>query len=694
MNDFDNIWGALDKKRSPYTMKEIEEAARKAGKSGANFLDTLKAGKEKKSHTEMKADREEKSAKTRQADRQNDQNSQSMDLNKIMQDLQELDQHLSSDFGLSKETGSEDPVESAPVIDADSFEGVTEAVAQKVYGQDCFLRKLMIAFKRPYVMEPEGSHARNSFYIYGPEDSGRHLALQEMAAELHGRQILDSDQVYVMDLSIYTAAGKDNVFLQDLYMALRSPARILLFEGMAGCHISYLTYLSDLVIKGECRLQDRYIEQRGQLINVSTSFASDAISTFTPQGKYLVFLSAKDPDHLADLLGAPFINALGDICPSESLTEESWRKIAADSWTRLKTDAEKQFGFLLEEGEETVEMITSCALAATQRQAGTAGLLGFFRDLYKSLATLKLEGSYPKGSAVRLIQEEQILYALVGQEKTNLMAHLPISYQGAVDKVKAELDAIVGLKKVKEYILSLEEYYKTQKRRQEAGLKASEVSKHMIFTGNPGTGKTTIARIVSRYLKAIGVLSGGQLVEVSRADLVGRYVGHTAPLVNQVIKSAIGGVLFIDEAYSLHRGKEDSFGLEAIDALVKGIEDNRDDLIVILAGYAREMEEFLETNSGLKSRFPNLIDFPDYSGEELLDITRITVKSKGYVLDQEAEAMLLIYYNEVQAHHADTAGNGRLVRNKVEEAILNQSRRLVAEPEADLSLLKVCDFIL
>ncbi|MBR2484104.1 MAG: stage V sporulation protein K, partial [Oscillospiraceae bacterium] len=145
-------------------------------------------------------------------------------------------------------------------------------------------------------------------------------------------------------------------------------------------------------------------------------------------------------------------------------------------------------------------------------------------------------------------------------------------------------------------------------------------------------------------------------------------------------------------AYGLYRGKDDSFGLEAIDTLVKGIEDNRDDLIVILAGYSREMEEFLSSNSGLRSRFPNLIHFPDYSGEELLKITKSIAKSKGYTIDEGCDSALLAYFNAVQALRPDTAGNGRLARNKVEEAILNQSRRLAVEPNGDLSALLSGDF--
>ena len=209
----------------------------------------------------------------------------------------------------------------------------------------------------------------------------------------------------------------------------------------------------------------------------------------------------------------------------------------------------------------------------------------------------------------------------------------------------------------------------------------------MIFTGNPGTGKTTIARLVAKYLKAIGALKGGQLVEVSRGDLVGRYTGHTAPLTNSVIESALGGVLFIDEAYSLYRGEQDSFGLEAIDTLVKGMEDHRDELVVILAGYTREMEHFLTANSGLASRFPNRIEFPDYTAAELLDITHRLAEGRGYQLDESCNAPLLGYYQRRQAQDARTAGNGRLARNTLEKAIFHQSRRLVAEPAAALDLI-------
>ena len=210
--------------------------------------------------------------------------------------------------------------------------------------------------------------------------------------------------------------------------------------------------------------------------------------------------------------------------------------------------------------------------------------------------------------------------------------------------------------------------------------------------GGGGRGLKISATAAIEELKAIGVLSGGQLVEVTRADLVGKYVGHTAPLTTQVIKSAIGGVLFIDEAYSLYRGKDDSFGLEAIDTLVKGMEDNREDLLVILAGYTKEMAVFMTANSGLRSRFPNIIEFPDYTGEELTTIAKINAGSKDYRIADDAAAALLDYFNVMQAMNSRENGNGRMARNVVEMAILDQSKRILAEPDAPLDLLEKRDF--
>ena len=411
---------------------------------------------------------------------------------------------------------------------------------------------------------------------------------------------------------------------------------------MDKCHIANLSKLVSLVTEGECRLQNRYIMKNGQLISVSNALAGDIVGSLEAKDKYLVFMSDQPLDKVAGVMGAPFINALGDICETYTLEDESIKQISAEQEKNLIDNVKKQLSYVISLDDEFRDYILSFA----SKGRAVKGVLDIYEDIMKALTELRLERDDMIDAKLLLSIRDSQPIIIIGEEELQLGAFLPKGYKGELDIVKEELNNIVGLKEVKDYILSLEEYYGVQKKRKEAGLKAGEVNKHMIFTGNPGTGKTTIARIVSKYLKAIGILSGGQLVEVSRGDLVGRYSGHTAPLTNQVIKSAIGGVLFIDEAYSLYRGREDSFGLEAIDTLVKGIEDNRDDLVVILAGYSKEMEEFLETNSGLKSRFPNIIDFPDYTGEELLEIAQITAKSKGYVIADEAKEPLLNYIKE------------------------------------------------
>lgn len=678
--------------KAHYTLEEIEEAKKRQKKNGGTFMENLAAVAPGKAPTPTLYSGNASSVPGLEALQQiNQMNMESIqslyknDPQDISSTIEALNQSIYQEFGI-KETPAPTNASNASMLE--KFNGITDTLKQKVYGQDDFLKKLVIAFKRPYVSERDHNDALNAIYITGPACTGKHYALNAIVNELGQRRVLISNEYTTMDLSIYPTAAEEKLFLQDLYSALQSSTSVIVFENYETCHISMLARLSDLVTTGECKLSERYMMQNGQLINVANAFAGNTVGSFEAKGKYLVFISSRPVDKLAGTMGAPFVNTLGDICSSTALDEESMAKIASEKSASLIEKSKKQLAY-----ELTIdESFTACALTRSSKGRGLQGILDFYNNTLKALAELRLERDDLPSSSLTLLCREDAAIIVSGEEEIQMSSLLPESYNGELDAVKAEMASIVGLTQVKEYIFGLEEYFGVQKRRREAGLKAGEVNKHMIFTGNPGTGKTTIARIVSKYLKAIGVLSGGQLIEVSRADLVGRYVGHTAPLVNQVIKSAIGGVLFIDEAYSLHRGKDDNFGLEAIDTLVKGIEDNRDDLIVILAGYSNEMSEFLESNSGLKSRFPNIIDFPDYTGEELLAIGRLTAKSKGYVIDSAAEDALLSYFNLVQATRAFDAGNGRLVRNKIEEAIINQSRRLVAQPEADMSLLLEMDF--
>ena len=503
------------------------------------------------------------------------------------------------------------------------------------------------------------------------------------------RGLLQSDKMAVMDLALYPNAGAEKLFLQDLYAALHASGEIVIFEHYESCYSGFLKTLSDLAIKGTAPLSSRYlVNKEGILVDAGTALAPGAVSRIDACNKYLIFFSHKGRDALADKFGAPFVAAVGDVCTTSAFAREDLAALAAQELNALAQKVRTRLGLTLAAGADVRDYVA----AQCSKDKGAAGLADCCDRIFRALSEYCLQTDKTlSGTAALTAAPEGLLFALNDAAPADLFRLLPAEYTGAVDEIKAELDALVGLAPVKDYVFGLADNLQVQQRRAAAGFKTASLSMHMIFTGNPGTGKTTIARLVARYLKAIGALKGGQLVEVTRADLVGRYTGHTAPLTNSVIQSALGGVLFIDEAYSLYRGEQDSFGLEAIDTLVKGMEDHRDELVVILAGYTKEMETFLTANSGLASRFPNKIEFPDYTPSELLEITRVLAKGKGYRVDESCTFPLLGYYKRRQALDSRTAGNGRLARNTLEKAIFNQSRRLIAEPGAPLDLILPSD---
>ena len=570
-----------------------------------------------------------------------------------------------------------------------SFEGLAAEVKQTVLGQDAFVDSVVRAMRRPFVLGTEAPAARNVILLTGGAGTGRHFALEETARCMAARGLLQSDRIATLDLALYPNSGAEKLFLQDLYAALHAPGEILAFEHYESCYPGFLKTLSDLAVKGSAPLSSRYlVNKEGILVDAGTALAPGAVSRIDPCGKYLIFYSHKGREALADKFGAALVSALGDVCETASYTREDLAALAAQQLNALAQKIRTRLGLTLSAGADVRDYVAAQCTA----QKGAAGLSACTDRIFRALSEYCLQTDETLTGTVTLTAgPEGVLFRLNDGADQPLFDLLPAAYTGALDAIRAEINELVGLAPVKEYVFGLADNLQVQQRRAAAGLKTASLSMHMIFTGNPGTGKTTIARLVAKYLKAIGALKGGQLVEVTRADLVGRYTGHTAPLTNSVIESALGGVLFIDEAYSLYRGEQDSFGLEAIDTLVKGMEDHRDELVVILAGYTREMETFLTANSGLASRFPNRIEFPDYTAAELLQITHVQAKNKGYTLAEACTEPLLGYYARWQAADARTAGNGRLARNTLEKAIFHQSRRLVAEPAAALDLILPSD---
>jgi len=292
------------------------------------------------------------------------------------------------------------------------------------------------------------------------------------------------------------------------------------------------------------------------------------------------------------------------------------------------------------------------------------------KDELSEVIVKKLPVSQPPVSNLKIFR--QLDRGFSGNEQDKQRAR-------KLEDLLEELDSLVGLEPVKKLILEIQAFVEIRRRRAKENLATEPLVLHSIYRGNPGSGKTTVARLAARIFKEMGLLEKGHIIEVERADLVGEYIGHTAHKTRELIKRAIGGVLFIDEAYSLARGGEKDFGKEAIDTIVKNMEEHKENLILILAGYKEEMDWFLETNPGLRSRFPIQIDFPDYSVPELIKIADLMLEKRQYQLTDEARAALENIVTRVLQNDPQNSGNARLVRNIIEKAIRLQAVRLLKE---------------
>lgn len=418
-----------------------------------------------------------------------------------------------------------------------------------------------------------------------------------------------------------------------------------------------------------------------------------------------VFYKHKDKEKRGDTISNANVSQTDQNNPDSSKVEindfsiESCKKVHFNSETEPIIDE----GKLIQSGYDSF-FGQAARFVVIQQQAATSMLqrhfcIGYNRagNMMDDLERLNIVGP-PIGAAPRkvLVKDEVTLHmilikAISSPKKRNIkFKENACPSKINIEKPFEELESLIGLDTVKQEILSLTNYIKLSQKRKENGLKVPVISCHCVFTGNSGTGKTTVARLLAGIFKDLGLLKKGHLIETDRSGLVAEYVGQTAVKTNKIIDSAIDGVLFIDEAYTLSSGDSKDYGHEAIATLLKRMEDDRDRLIVILAGYSQEMLTFINSNPGLRSRFNRYIEFPDYTPEELYQIFQVQLKKYEYKISPMAETLVRSLLEKQVSMHRQDFGNARFVRNIFEKIIEQQANRLAnlhnVSPEQLLSI--------
>lgn len=598
------------------------------------------------------------------------------EMQNMMKDLDQLNTEMNQilNENLKKISEKTESLPTCQVMPNKDYIDVCEMVKTSVYHQDEAIEQLNIAFKRPYYISTS-YQVKNTMLMTGPLGSGRHTLIETFCQCLYANNNLSSPRPTYIDMSKIT---DEATWILDMYSALQKKDTLIVFEHIDSCEAIYLEQLTTLFSQGKLPLKGRYIMQNKKLVSAEKMLDGNLVSHLEAKQHYFMVLSNKPMPKLKSQLGNRFLETIHGFIELKPLDVTTCLTLLKKDISLLENQMETSF--------KTHLFFDKSALTYLAKQGTKDGGYHQIKSLLTQISQALSDYLFQhQTNKITISYQDE---SLVINSDTSLLKQNDSNSE--LEAIQEEMDHIVGLTEVKQYILALKNMVNIAKKRKEAGLKSTEVSMHTIFTGNPGTGKTTMARLMAKYLKALGILKNGQLVEVTRADLVAQYVGQTAPKTKQVIEASLGGILFIDEAYSLYRGKEDSFGLEAIDMLVKGMEDYRDEFVVVLAGYTKEMQVFLEANSGLKSRFPNMIEFPDYTAEQLLLIAKDIAKNMDYEIDSHADEKLLAYFTQTQGNKS--SGNGRLARNVVEEATLAHATRLTQNPNASLTLLEAEDF--
>lgn len=551
------------------------------------------------------------------------------------------------------------------------FEQIKYYLNEHIQEQAMFIDQLATTYKGSFLNRKKGV-IQQVLLLAGLKGTGKTLSLSLLIEQLYLHRLIPYRKLIEIDLSVYNEKEIQTNFIADCAAAFEYGIGTVLFKGIQKAHPDIIQYIALLVGKGFFRTEAGI-----------TIEASDYFIVFSVDEDVANYEVAKE------ILPKSIRNEVKATALSQSLSMKLLESIARKRLQYINNELVKNAQYSIQFTADVPIFLGENAIKT--KEYGTALHKWIESDIHSALINLRASGAIKQGDKISLAIADGIVVARL---QNKIYPVLRLSSEESLEELLKELEELTGLYSVKSFVKELIDTVKIQSIRKQAGQKKVPMALHMIFSGNPGTGKTTVARLIGRILKAMGILSQGQLIETARQDLVGQYLGSTAPKTNQKIQEAIGGVLFIDEAYTLSRDKNDPFGQEAIDTLVKGMEDFRDNLVVILAGYTNEMNDFLKANPGLPSRFPFQVEFPDYSPEEMFEITEMFALKRDYKIDRDIKAELVELFTRKQVPGRNDSGNGRLSRNILEEAIRRQSVRLmeIGGNKLDLNLLQREDF--
>ncbi|PHV69575.1 stage V sporulation protein K [Sporanaerobium hydrogeniformans] len=567
---------------------------------------------------------------------------------------------------------------------------IQKKLNEELVGQERFVQELCDYFKGKILKDEKGA-----LLLMGEGGTFKKLSIRLLFKQLKEEGLVDQVGLEEIDLSSYNFNLGYEAFLTDLYEKLNNSSTAILFKNIEQASEKILTLVSKLYPNTCLILNNEYVIKNNFLVEADDKVNNEyKIKEFICHNKFFIFTYNHEKDAGMNPTIVDIFKDKDKTLYTKSLTEQEKYIIMKKEIFKTLSKIQEELGIKILWDMEN-----------NQREENDFGLFVFLREnfrestyfdvreyisykLYKPIINLITKENIKEKEKILIYVEENDIFCKYNGSHLNLSEYLIPT----LEEAKYKLDTVIGMRQLKNFIVNIENNYKVQQIRQRLGLPTSYMSMNMIFTGNAGTGKTNAARITFEYLNALGILSKGILKEVSKADFVTENINDTAKRTHEVISSALGGVLFIDEAYSLCESEEDKVGKEIVNALLKGIEDNRENLIVILAGYEKDMENFLSFNQGLKSRFPNSIHFEDYSPVEMYDIAVNIAKAKGYKIAKNVKAELIGLFTKNQFTGKNDLGNARFVRNIIENAIMDASKKYLANSEKQIDLLERDNF--